>query len=155
MANDLPWQKECNSTLDLRAAQNFDAGYASVNKMPLGRAQLDWYPDLKSPIQVRVRECRNHNTAASGDLKSIFDFGKKSQNVVAWMAQFAASTLLLLIGGSVSQAVLKTNRGARVRIFIKYGTVLPGSAFAVSRSSQPKPFWIMSSSSESSRFESR
>lgn len=36
-------------------------------------------------------------------------------------------------GGSVSQAVRKTRRGALSRVSIKYGTVRFGSYFAVSR----------------------
>src|SRR4029077_1129045 len=56
--------------------------------------------------------------------------------------------------GSVSQAVRNTRRGARSRIFIRYGTVRLASNFAVSRSSQPNPFCTMSSLSASSEFES-
>ena len=56
--------------------------------------------------------------------------------------------------GSVSHAVRNTRRGARPRIFIRYGTVRLASYFAVSRSSQPRPFCTMSSSSASSESES-
>jgi len=66
-----------------------------------------------------------------------------------------ARILFLMFASSVSQAVRSTKRGARCRMVIKYGTVRLASAFAVSRSSQPKPFWTMSSSSCSSELDKR
>ncbi len=52
----------------------------------------------------------------------------------------------------VSHAVRNTSRGARSRILIKYGIVRSGSYFAVSRRSQPRPFWTMSSLVGEQRF---
>src|SRR5579863_1587463 len=61
--------------------------------------------------------------------------------------------LRFALSGSVSQAVLSTSLGVRLRIFIRYGTVRLASNLAVSRSSQPNPFCTMSSSSVSSELE--
>lgn len=59
--------------------------------------------------------------------------------------------LFLTTGARVSHAVLNTNRGARPRILIRYGTVRFASNFAVSRNSHPSPFCTMSSLSPSSK----
>src|SRR3984957_5870442 len=69
-------------------------------------------------------------------------------------ARESARMRFFIVPGSVSHAVRCTRRGARLRIFIKYGTVRLGSNFAVSRSSQPRPFCTMSSSSARSELES-
>src|SRR5579864_1924158 len=65
-----------------------------------------------------------------------------------------ARTLLLAAADRVSLAVRSTNRGARPRIFIRYGIVRLASNLAVSRSNQPKPFCTMSSWSVSRELES-
>ncbi len=62
-----------------------------------------------------------------------------------------ARTFFFNVAGNVSQAVRSTSRGARPRIFIKYGTVRLASNFAVSHKSHPKPFCTMSSESASRR----
>jgi hypothetical protein len=59
--------------------------------------------------------------------------------------------LFLTTGARVSHAVLNTNRGARPRILIRYGTARFASNFAVSRNSHPSPFCTMSSLSPSSK----
>src|SRR5580704_17951563 len=64
---------------------------------------------------------------------------------------FSAARILRFAAiGNVSHAVGNTSRGARPRIFIKYGTVRFASNFAVSRNSHPSPFCTMSSLSPSS-----
>ena len=65
-----------------------------------------------------------------------------------------ARILLLAAGDSLSHAVRRTNRGACLRIFSRYGTARFASNFAVSRSSQPRPFCTMSSGSASRKLES-
>ena len=60
----------------------------------------------------------------------------------------------MIAGGTVSQAVRNTKRGARPRIFIRYGTACIALNFAVSRRSQPKPFCTMSSPSPRRKSES-
>src|SRR5580698_3386206 len=46
---------------------------------------------------------------------------------------YVARTFFRVVPGSVSQAVRRTSRGARRRIFIRYGTVRLVSNLAVSR----------------------
>src|ERR1700733_9584356 len=57
-------------------------------------------------------------------------------------------------GGRVSQAVRRTSLGAWLLIVIKYEAVRFASNLAVSRRSQPRPFWTMSSLSARSESES-
>src|ERR1700739_3024642 len=112
-------------------------------KKPIGRSQGAGNSESENEPGTAVLECITQQHRCDRE-KS-----KKRERA------HAARIFLRVVGGRVSQAVRRTSRGARGQIFIRYGTVCGALCLAVSRKSQPRPFWTMSSSSARRRFESR
>jgi hypothetical protein len=105
-------------------------------------------------ILARVSCCHYTTGPRPSEHVAAVEQGKSSHIAILWFQsggakQAYARILFLVAGGSVSHAVRSTKRGHSPPMLIRNGTVFLASNFAVSRSSQPKPFCTMSSSSQS------
>src|SRR5579871_771902 len=104
--------------------------------------------------QASRREAQDKQRAAL--LQGVADqHGRDREEAEQAQAAHAARILLRWAAGRVWQAVRNTSRGARERIRRSSGMVAGALYFAVSRSSQPRPFCTISSGSASSILVSR